>query len=203
MNIKQLENKIKQLESRLKKLEEKLNSNNKLNNKPANNQQNTKSSGGGAKGDLQAQVNQSLQAVVGGKTYTIDEETIVNNRLVMGDSVLIVTSKDTVKSLKVAQKAKREVVEALVTQQGNDFYAVSKYATHKLTNYDIKTKGVLKGFEVNLLLPKDKEEEAKVVVIDSVESSHLKEENKKGVEEDKTQQKTSYDPRVIQHDDLV
>lgn len=106
-----------------------------------------------------------------GNTYKVSEEECVKNMLVMGDTLLINVTDSKVNSIKVSQRAKRIKEEALVISKDSNFYAVSKFATHKLLNYDVTSRGVLKGFEVKLLLPKNKEKQAVVSVIDFVEGS--------------------------------
>ena len=94
----------------------------------------------------------------------LKDEDIVKNQLVFGDGLILETNKDgSVKEVKVAQRVKRSEVEALITEKDGRFYAVSQYATYKLLDYDIKTKGVLKGFEVIAILPLGQEKLAKVI----------------------------------------
>lgn len=153
---------------------------------------------------IQAVATETLDAGVGDKSYRINGEDVVQNQLVMGDDLLIEVEGDNVKSVKVARRFKRNEVEGLVTVKDDIFYAVSEYGVHKLINYDVKTKAVLKGFEVSLLLPKDKEPQAKVAIIKDVESSgnHVVSTGE-NLEENKTEPQSKPDPRVLGDDDLV
>lgn len=143
--------------------------------------------------------------------YTLSEEQITTNSLVMGDSLLVsLKNKDTVDTIKVSQRAKRVKEDALVTEKNGVFYGVSKFGTHQLINYDVKSRGVLKGFEVKLLLPKDKEGMASVALIDFVEGSGREGANKNNINSSAPSENfevyssnTSNNPRVIEDDDLV
>lgn len=127
------------------------------------------------------------------KNISLLDEQKFNNKLCFGDKVSIEMGEgEKPLHIKVAQRAKRTKVEALVSKIGDDFYAISKYASHRLLNYDVYRNSLQKGFEVLITVPKDKEKQARVVLTDSVESSGREEENK---------QKIDY--RLIEPDDLI
>lgn len=152
---------------------------------------------------LEGTIDQNLQFQTSNKqTYEIDEKNIVDNQLVMGDEVILEFKDNKIDKLKVARRAKREVIEGLVTEKNSLLYAVSKHSVHKLLDYDVTTKGVLKGFEVNLLVPKDLGDKAKVCVVKDIESSgnHTIKPKEGAVEIKKA---PNYDPRVLDEDDLV
>jgi hypothetical protein len=159
----------------------------------------------GKKGaNIEAVVTETLDALVGDKSYRISGEDVVKNQLVMGDELLVELEKDKVRSVKVARRFKRVEVEGLVTVKDESFYAVSEHGVHKLINYDVKTKAVLKGFEVSLLLPKDKEFKAKAAIIKNVESSgNHTVTNTENINEGSKEPAKKTDPRVLQEDDLV
>lgn len=137
-----------------------------------------------------------------GDVIKLNEKDVVDNQVIMGDEVILEFKGGNIDKFKVARRAKREVIEALVTQKDNILYAVSQHGVHKLLDYDIKTKGVLKGFEVNLLAPKEKGEQAKVCVVKDIESSgNYSVPKKEGAVEIK--KALNYDPRVLGDDDLV
>lgn len=208
--------KIKHLEDRIIKLENLLNGKNLIN--PLINsipekkydcrgkkQDNYKSS---KKNDFLVTVDSNLNFIDdSGIIYKISDEECVKNKVVMGDILLVNIVDKEISSIKVSQRAKRVREEALVITKDNNFYAVSKFATHRLLNYDVTKLGVLKGFEVKLLLPKDREAEANVALIDSVESSGgglTIEKNSSGRDFNSAPpmlQKT--DNRVLEDDDLV
>ncbi|NCT55338.1 hypothetical protein GW755_00675 [bacterium] len=128
------------------------------------------------------------------------EKDIVDNEIILGDTLLIEVHKDlNIKSVKVAQRAKRAEVESLVTQRDNTFYAVSQFATHKLLNYEVMAKAILKGFEVTLILPEGHEKESYYALVKFVEGVVSTEDSVYAP----THTKPTFDPRVIEDDDLV
>jgi|SRR3989344_5031131 len=160
---------------------------------------------------VEASVDSELKAVSNtdkNLVMELKDEDIVKNQLVFGDGLILETNKDgSVKEVKVAQRVKRSEVEALITEKDGKFYAVSQYATHKLLDYDIKTKGVLKGFEVIAILPLGQEKLAKVCVLKETVSTGMHNiHNEKNLEVDSSStvnKQIKPDPRVLENDDLV
>lgn len=130
----------------------------------------------------------------------LSEKDIVENEIIIGDTLLVETQRDqSIKGVKVAQRVKRSEVESLVIQKGEEFYAVSQYATHKLLKYEVQSKAVLKGFDITLLLPENNEKNSYYALIKFIEGA--------GQGDDSvytpSHTKPTYDPRVIEDDDLV
>lgn len=228
--LKDLEKRIKYLESKLKILANDPNAPkvSKPKNKKENNSENNNKAAKKYLPKYECVLNQNLNAVDKDDdsiVFELNDEDLVKNNVCMGDDVIVETNKDgTIKALKVAQRTKRSYVEALVTEKNDSFYAVSEHATHKLLDYDVKTNGVLKGFEVVLILPNGKEKNAVVSIIKEVTSAtkHFEDVPKiHSQEQDYLQQypntpdaipvqnetpkdvKKLHDPRVLEDDDLV
>ncbi|MBP7859938.1 hypothetical protein KA001_03210, partial [Patescibacteria group bacterium] len=127
-----------------------------------------------------------------GRVYRIEDELKFKNELCMGDAVTLELEGENIKSIKVAQRAKRSKIEALASKIGDDFYAISRFASHRLLNYDVVKNNIQKGFELSIIVPKTKEKDAKVVLIASVESSGVG-----------NNIKVEYDARIIEPDDLI
>ncbi|MBP7860014.1 hypothetical protein KA001_03590, partial [Patescibacteria group bacterium] len=72
-----------------------------------------------------------------GRVYRIEDELKFKNELCMGDAVTLELEGESIKSIKVAQRAKRSKIEALASKIGDDFYAISRFASHRLLNYDV------------------------------------------------------------------
>lgn len=128
-----------------------------------------------------------------GSVYFLDDESKIQNELCMGDKVTLEIGKGgNIESIKVAQRAKRLKIESLISKIGDDYYAISRFASHRLLNYDVHKHNVQKGFEVEIIVPKNFEKNAKVVLLSSVISSGVG-----------NTIKIDYDPRVIEPDDLI
>jgi len=169
----------------------------------------------------EALVDENMKALTKSKRVVdIPEEFAVQNNLVCGDSLILEYKRGgDLDKVKVAQRAKRNYVEALVTKKDDILYAVSQFSTHKLLNYDVQTKQILKGFELSVILPQDKESIVKVCVVKEVLStgehnvstnnnvapSSIDQSPKTPEQVNKNiiQEKKVYDPRVLMDDDLV
>lgn len=209
---KNIEDKIKSLEDRVKKLEDIISNNapKKADNLPQKRfdsegkKQESKPIAVTKKGEINVIVTPNLQVEdEKGNVYEVGEEMVVKNGLLMGDKLLVLIKNNTVDTIKVSQRAKRVKEEALVTIKDDIFYAVSKFATHKLIYYDVLSRGVLKGFEVKITLPKDFEKSANVVLIDSVENSGGMNNNKNEINEQPVVKQQNSNIRVVEDDDLV
>lgn len=203
VNINDLLKRLEKLEKKVENLVDKntnVGSNkSKDTNKKSEKKPQVSKGNAGKTGNLEGVVNGNLSVDTDNGVEELSEKQVVDNTLVMGDEVLLEKKGSEVIKVKVARRAKREVVEGLVTSKKDVLYAVTKFNVHKLIDYDVKTKGVLKGFEVNLLLPKDSEDKALVAIIKDVESSGgHKVEDKTNIK-----QAPSHDPRTLQDDDLV
>lgn len=128
----------------------------------------------------------------------ISDKDLSENQIIVGDTLLIESEKgNLIKKIKVAQKVKRIDHEALVTEKDGIFYAVSQFATHRLLNHDVQTKGVLKGFELTVTLPEGGEKDSYYCLVKFVEGGEVPGDSMASIS------KPQYDPRVIEDDDLI
>ena len=143
-----------------------------------------------------------------GEKISLDQEFIVSNTVLPGDT-LFVEYKNGSYVFKVARRCKKSFLEALTTEKKDGLYAVSTTGVYKLFSLDVKSKGVLKGFEVNLVLPKGKESSIDKALIQEVLFAGPNPDNE--IESSQNPQdadassskEEDFNPRVLEEDDLI